>query len=153
MFKQNNLEISEGELSDEVESGILLLKARMGLWGLVASATSFSDKSSKSMRVSDGRGLLDGSTDVVVGEAELVGQGLNQVRRGADGVIDDGVPSWSRHALLGSHRDEIELVDVLVSDGRVNDCSWKWVLVAAWISSEEPGVDSLAGVDVHERGG
>ena len=54
MFKQSKLEISKGfGLSDEVESRILLLKARMGLWWVVATASSFSDKCSESVSISD----------------------------------------------------------------------------------------------------
>jgi len=75
------------------------------------------------------------------------------VRRCSDGVVDDSVAGWSRHALSSSHRDEIELVDVLVCDRSVHNGSRERVLEAANISSEESGVDSLAGVDVDQLGG
>lgn len=148
MFKQFGI-FKEGQVSDEVESRVLLLKASMGLWWVVATTTSFSDKGSKSVSISHDRWLLDGTAHIVVGEAKLVSEGFDQVRRRADGVIDNSVTSWSSHTLFGSHRNQIELVDVFVSDGRVNDGSWKWVLEAAWVSSEESCVHSLTGVDVH----
>ena len=143
---------SEGGLSDEVESWVFLFEASMRLWWVVATTTSFSDEGSKSVSVSDDRWLLDGTAHIVVGEAEFVCEGFDHVRRSANSVIDHGVTSWSRHALFGGHRNQVELVDVLVSDGRVYDSSWKWVLEAAWVSSKESGVDSLACVDVHESG-
>ena len=118
----------------------------------MTSATSFSDQGSKSVSVSDHRWLLDGTRNVVVSEAELVGERLNQVWRGLNGVVDHGVTSWSGHTLFGSNRNQVELVDVLVSDGLVYASSWKWVLEAAWVSSKESGVDSLACVDVHQGG-
>jgi len=148
----NNLELHGMCSSDEVEGRVFLLKTSVRLWWFVASSTSFTDKGSESVSVSDNRWLLDGTRNVVVGEAELVCQRLNQVRRGTDGVVNNSVPSWSSHTLLGGHRNQIELVDVHVSDGRVNHSSWKWVLEAAWVSSKESGVDSLACVDVHESG-
>jgi hypothetical protein len=52
MFKQHNLEYTG--LSDEVESGVLLFEASVRLWRLVSTSTSFSDKGSKSMSISDG---------------------------------------------------------------------------------------------------
>lgn len=72
------------------------------------------------------------------------------MRRGSDGVVDNGVSSWGAHTLLGSNRHKIELVDVLVCDGCVDDGTWERVLVATDISSEQSGVDPLARVDVHQ---
>lgn len=74
------------------------------------------------------------------------------MRRGANGVVDHGVASWRAHALLSSHRDKVELVDVLVSDGGVHNGTRQWVLVATSLSSEQSGVDPLARVDVHQLG-
>ena len=155
MFKQHKMgtPLRHGNTSDEVEGWVLLLEASMRLWWLVASSTSFSYQSSESVSISYNGRLLDGSTDIVVSEAEFVSERFDQVRRCLDCVIDNSVPSWCGHTLLGSHRNQIELVDVFVSDGRVNNGSWKWVLEAAWVSSKESSVDPLACVDVHELGG
>jgi len=119
----------------------------------VASATSFSNQRSKSVGVSDHGRLLDGTTHVVVSVAQLVGEGLDLVRRSGDAVIDHGVPGGSGHALAGSNRHKVELVDVLVNDCGVDDGTWHWVLEASWLASEDPGVDPLGGVDVHQLGG
>lgn len=72
------------------------------------------------------------------------------MRRSSDGVVDDGVASWGAHSLLGSHGHEVELVNILVSDGCVNNGTRKWVLVATNISSEQSGVNPFARVDVHQ---
>ena len=89
--------------SDEVERGILLLKALVDDWWLVSSATSLSYQSSESVGVSDHRRLLDRTADIVVGPAQLVGQVLDLVRRVLDFVVDNGIPGGSRHALSRSH--------------------------------------------------
>ena len=139
--------------SDEVETGVLLLEARMGLWGVVASSTSFSDEGSKSVGVPDDRGFLDGTTHVVVSVAQLVGEGLDLVRGGGNAVVDHGVPGRSGHSLASGNRHKIELVDVLVNNRGVDHSSWHWVLEASWLTREDPGVDPLGGVDVHQLGG
>ena len=48
------------------------------------------------------------------------------------------------------NRNQVELVGVFISDSRVYNGSWQWILEAANVASKEPGVDSLAGVDVQE---
>lgn len=136
--------------SDEVEAGVLLLEAGVGLWWLMAAASSLSYQGGKSVGVADYGGFFDGSTDVVVGEAELVGERFEQVGRGADGVVDDGVASWAAHTLFRGDGDKVELVGVLIGDSSVDHGSRKRVLVASNVTCEEPGVDSLAGVDVDE---
>ena len=138
--------------SDEVEAGVLLFEAGMYHWWVVSATSSLSDKRSESVSVSDDGRFFDGSAHVVVGEAQLVGERFEQVRRGSDGVVDNGVPSWGGHALSSSHRNQVELVGVFISDSRVYNGSWQWVLEPANISSEESGVDSLAGVDIEELG-
>ena len=139
--------------SDEVEGWVLLFETWVWLWWGMSTTASLTDKSCQPVSVPDHGGLLDGTTHVVVGVAELVGQVLDLVRGAADGVVDDRVSCWSRHALTSCHRAEVELVDVLVCDSRVDDSTWERVLVAPWLPTEQPGVDSLAGVDVHELGG
>lgn len=52
-----------------------------------------------------------------------------------------------------SDRDEVELVHILVGDVSVHNSTRQRILEAAYIASEDPRVDSLAGVDVHELGG
>ena len=137
-------------VSDEVEGRILLLEAGVDNWWLMTSGSSLTDKRSEPVSVSDDGRFLDGSADVVVGEAEFVSQRLDEVRRGLDVIVDDGVSCWRGHSLSSGDRDEIELVGVLVGDVRVDDSAWNWVLEASWLASEHSHVDSLAHVDVHE---
>lgn len=136
--------------SDEVESWVFLLETNVRLWWCLASTSSLTDHSGKSVSVSDDWWLLDGSWNVVVSEAKLVGQRFDQMRRVPYGVIDHGVPSWSTHSLLGSYWDKIKLIDVLVSDLSIDNRSRKRVRESANITAKESCVNSLLGVDVHE---
>jgi hypothetical protein len=92
------------EVSDEVELWLLVLEVLMHYRWLLVSSSTLTYKSSKSVSISDTRGLLDGTRDVVVSVAKFVGQQLNLVWGRPYGVIDDGEPSWSSHALTSSHR-------------------------------------------------
>jgi len=102
------------------------------------------------MGVPDARGLLDGTRHVVVGVAQLVRQALNLIRTCTDGVIQHSEPRWGRHALASSNRHKVELVDILVSDDRVDDSSSHGILEVADCTIEDPGVHSLARIDVHQ---
>lgn len=84
--------------------------------------------------------------------AQLVGQTLDLVWRGSNGIIQDSKPCGGRHALFSSNRDQVELVDILVSDDRVNNGSGHGVLEASRITIEDSGVHSFARVDVHQLG-
>jgi len=103
--------------------------------------------------ISDDRWFFNGATDVVVGEAELVGERFDQVWGAADAIVNHSVTSRAGHTLFGSDGDEVELVGVLVGDCGVDHCSWERILVAAGLTCKEPSVDSLAAVDVHELAG
>lgn len=85
--------------SDEVEAGVFLLEAGVHGWWGMALASSLTDESSKPVSIPDDGRFLDGTTDIVVGEAELVGQRLEHVWRSTDCVVDHGVSSWSTHTL------------------------------------------------------
>ena len=102
------------------------------------------------MSVSNDGRLLDGAVDIVVGEAELISQMLNVAGRALHVIINHRVASRSGHALSSSHRDEVELVSVLVSDGCINDSAGVWIHEAAWVASEQSSVDSLRAVQVHQ---
>lgn len=104
------------------------------------------------MSVPNTGGLLDGTTDVVVCEAQLVGELLDDVRRSLDIIVDDGVASGRRHSLFGGNGYEVELVSVLVGDGGIDHSTWHWVLEPSGVTSKESGVNSLACVDVHQLG-
>ena len=75
---------------------------------------------------------------------------LDLVWGGADGVVDYGVSGWCSHTLASSNRDKVELVDVLVSNATVHHGTRQRVLEASRLTSEQAGVHSLAGVDVHQ---
>lgn len=102
------------------------------------------------MGVPDAGGLLDGPADVVVGVAEFVGEQLNLVGGLADGVVDHGVAGGSRKALLGGCGNEVELVDLLVSDGGVNHSPRLRVLELPYVSPKQTSVHPLAHINVHE---
>lgn len=119
----------------------------------MTTTSSLAYKRSESVSVPDHGRFLDGTAHVVVGKAQLVGERLDLVGRGADAVVNDGVPGGRGHALAGCHGDQVELVDVPVDDVGIDDGSWQWVLEASRLSSEEAGVHSLTGVDVHQLGG
>lgn len=55
--------------------------------------------------------------------------------------------------MSGCNRNQVELVGVFVSDSRVYNSSWQWVLESTDITGKESGVDPLARVDVQELGG
>ena len=74
------------------------------------------------------------------------------MRRGSDGVVDDSVPGGSTHSLLGCYRDEVELIDILVSDLSIDNRSRKRVGESANITAKESCVHSFGRVDVHELG-
>ena len=54
--------------------------------------------------------------------------------------------------MLGSYRDQIELIDVFVSDLSINNRSRKRVLESANITSKESGINSFLCIDIHELG-
>lgn len=149
---QRDVKVFVQKQSNEVETWVFLLEAGMHDWWCVATSSSLSNKRGESVSVSDNRRFFDGSAHVVVGKAQLVGERFEHVGRRSDGVIDNGIPSWRGHTLSSCHRNQVELVGVLISDSRVYYGSWQWILEAANIASEEPCVDSLAGVDVQELG-
>ena len=72
--------------------------------------------------------------------------------RGSDGVIDHSVPGGSTHSLLGGYRDEVELIDIFVSDLSIDNRSRKRVGESANITAKESCVHSFGCVDVHEFG-
>ena len=72
------------------------------------------------------------------------------VWRGLDVIVYDSISSRSCHALSSIDRDEVELVSVLFSDFSIDHGSSLSILVLAWLSSEQPRVDSLAAIDVHQ---
>jgi len=119
----------------------------------VASATSFADQSCQSVCVPNHRGLLDGSTHVVVSVAQLVGQVLYLVRGPSYRVVDHRVSRGRSHALPSGDRDKIELVDVAVSDVLVDNRTGERILEASGRPGKDTGVDSLAGVDIHQLRG
>lgn len=82
--------------------------------------------------------------------AELVSQMLNLVWRSSNRVVQYSEPGRSRHTLLGSHRDQVKLVHVLVSHTRINDSASLRVLESADLTIKDSSVDTLAAVDVHE---
>jgi len=116
----------------------------------VSTTSSLSHKCGESVSVSDDRGLFDSSTHIVVGEAQLVGERFEHVRRCPDGVVDNCVPSRRGHTLSGCNRNQVELVGILVGDGRVYNGSWQWVLESTDVACEESGVHPLTGVHVEQ---
>ena len=142
--------LTRSPFSDEVESRVLGFKVTMRLRWFLSSASSFSNQCSQSVSIPDGWGLLDRPGNIVVGVAQLVGQELELIWWSSNGVIDNGVASGGWETLLGSSRHEEELVDVFVSDLGINDCARHWVLERSHITAKDPGVDTLANIDVHE---
>jgi len=127
-----------------------LLEALVDNWRFFASASSLTNKCGESVSVPDDRWLLDGTTHVVVGPAQLVGELLDLVRRVFDVIVDDCVSGGSGHSLSGGDRNEIELVGVLLSDVSVDDSTWLRILETASATSEESRVHSLADVEIHQ---
>jgi len=68
------------------------------------------------MGVTNAGWLFDGSRDIVVGVAQLVGKLLNLIWALRNAIEKNRKPCWSAHPLLSCHRYQIELVDVLVGD-------------------------------------
>jgi len=52
--------------------------------------------------------------------------------------------------LLGSHRDQVKLVHVLVSHTRVDDSTGQRVLKCADLTIKDSSVDTLAAIDIHQ---
>lgn len=139
-------------LSNEIQGGILLLKVFMWLGWFFVPSPSFSNQSSQSVSISDAWRFLDWTWDIVVGVAELVGEQFNLVRWAVDTIVDDSVSCGSRHSLLSSRRDEVELIDVSICNGRINHCARHRILKRSNISTKDSGVHSLADVDVEQLG-
>jgi len=104
------------------------------------------------MSVADARWLFNCPRDIVIRPAQFVGEQLNLVRRFLDFVIDHREARRGRHTLTRSHRHQIELVGVLVSDRGVNYRASLWIHKSAGVSCEEACIDPLARVYVHELG-
>jgi len=118
----------------------------------MSSSASLTNQSRQSVCVPYHRGFLDSTAHVVVCEAKFVSQVLDQVRRRTNSIVDDRVPSGSAHALLGCYRDQVELIDVFVSNLSVDNRSRKRVREPANITAKKSSVHTLTGVDVHELG-
>jgi len=82
--------------------------------------------------------------------AQLVGEVLNLVWTSSNRVVQYCKPSRSRHALFGSHRDQVKLVHVLVSHTRVNNGTGQWILESTDLTIKDSSVDTLAAVDIHQ---
>jgi len=120
-------------------------------WAFLGTA-ALSNQSSKAMGVANAGGFFDGARDIVVGVAKLVRQQLDLVRGGFEVVVHDFEFCWCTHALLGSDRDQVELVGVFVSHHGVDDSASHRVLEVVHRTIEDPSVDALAADHVHELG-
>lgn len=101
------------------------------------------------MGVTDARWFFDGAGDIVVGVTQLVGKTLNLVRALPDTIEENREPSWSTHSLFCRHRHQVELVDILVGDHRVNDSTSHWILEVTNSTVKDTSVHALASVDIH----
>ena len=136
--------------SDEVEAGVVLFEVAVDYRGSLVLASALANKGGQAMGVTDAGGLFDGAGDVVVGVAELVGQVFNLVWRSSNRVVQYSKPGRSRHALLGSYRDQVKLVHVLISHTRINDGAGQRVFKSTDLSIKDSSVDTLAAVDIHQ---
>lgn len=105
------------------------------------------------MGVTDAGWLFNGAGDIVVGVAQLVGQTLNLIRALPDVIEENRESGWSAHSLFSRHRHQVELVDVLVGDHRVNDSASQRVFEVADSTVKDASVHTLASVDVHHLAG
>lgn len=102
------------------------------------------------MGVADAGWLFDSPRNIVVSVAKLVGKVFNLVRRSTNRVVQYSKPSRGRHTLLGSHRNQVKLVHVLVCHTRVDDGASQRIFKGADITIKDSSVDTLAAVDVHQ---
>lgn len=143
--------MEQSAFSNEIESRILSLKIFMDNRELLVSSSSFTNEGSKSVSISDSWRFFDRSRNIVVGVTELIGEKLNHVRRFTNSVIDNSVPSRSRHSLLGSCCNQKELIDISVSNWLINDCSRHRILESSNVSSKKSSVNSFANIQVPKR--
>ena len=86
-------------LSDEIEAWFLLFETTVHDWGVLAFASTLTDKSCQPVCVADAGWLLYRARHVVVGVAELVGKQLNLVWSFSDAVKEHGEASRGSHSL------------------------------------------------------
>jgi hypothetical protein len=138
--------------SDEVELGVLLLKGLMNNRRSLLSATAFTNQSCQAMSIANAGWFLNSTRNIVISMTKLVSQTLHFVRRLTHIIINHRETSRRTHTLLGSNRNKIELINVLVCDSRVNNCAGHRVLEIANVSIEYACVNTFATDDVHELG-
>jgi len=102
--------------------------------------------------VADAAWLLDRTTHVVVGVAELVGQAFDLVGRCTNRVVEHSEASRSTHTLASTNSNEVELVNVFVSHTGINDNTRHRVLETTDVAVEDSSVHTLASVDIHQLG-
>ena len=73
--------------SDEIEAGISVLEFSVDDWWGFAWTTTFTNKSSKSVSISNARWFFYSSRYIVIGVAKFVSQRLNLVRRCSDRIV------------------------------------------------------------------
>lgn len=136
--------------SDEVELGLALFEVTVDHRRLLAFASTLAHKSCKSVSVADAGGLLDGTRDVVVVVAELESQKLYLVWGLPHCVIQHGEAGRHSHTLTSCNGHQVEFVGVSVRHSLVDDCTSGWVLEPVRVASEDPRVDTLAAIDIHQ---
>ena len=114
--------------------------------------SSFSNQCSESVSILDCCRDFNGTGDVIVVMAQLVGQELNLVRTLASRIFNDGELGRHVEALLGSDRDQVKLVVVSVSDSAVYNSTWERISEVTNITAEETSVNSLVYVEVDKFG-
>ena len=135
--------------SDEVQRLDVLAEVFVGdrhcilLWAF----GPLTDQIRKSVRVLDRGRDLDRPTDVVVGEAQLVGEHLDQVGILADRVVHDHVVGRRDHALPRGLTDQEEIVRVGRHDVRVHHRARLGVAESRLV---RPGEEALVHPLVHQ---
>lgn len=109
--------------SDEIEA--LDGLSEVGMWDgdrlEVVSFGTVTDQVSKTMCILYGSGHLDGTCNIVVRIAELVGQLLDLVWVTSRVIIDDHVVSWAHDALPADLTDQKEIIRICSDYVRIDN--------------------------------
>jgi len=140
------------DCSNEVETFYVLAEVlvRDGHGVCLGSLRSFADEVSQSVGVLNWRRYLDGARNVVVGEAQLVSQKLDEVGFFLDRIVNHDVMGGRNHSLSGGLADQEEVVGIGRHDVGVHNCAGQRVSESlSVVAFEESLVHSLIDKDDH----
>ena len=121
--------------SDEIETLYVLAKVvvRNGNSCFWRSFCSISDQVGESVSILDGCWDLNGSSNIIVGIAQLVRQRLNLRRVSSCRIIHYHVMSRAHYSLSRNLTYEEEVIRVVCYYSWIYNCAWQWIYQSLWV--------------------